>query len=181
MDLYKDQLKKPHTSVVECHFEEYFDQQVRELENSAGGGPAREQREFASPNEINTSLSSGIGSDEPPPIPGLLKGLPVLYMILDLVSNSFILYSPAKIIIQRHHLDRRNARTDSRNLSSSHASHKPHTLRKGRAWRARLTSSQKISSHIYHCIFRRRDVWDKDESWKVCVEEDEEMGCRRPS
>ncbi|MCJ1401645.1 hypothetical protein MMC11_004862 [Xylographa trunciseda] len=34
VDLYGDQLRKPHTSVVECDFDAYFDQQLRELEAS---------------------------------------------------------------------------------------------------------------------------------------------------
>ena len=35
-DLYGDQLKKPYTSIVECDkFNEYFDQQVKELEGAA--------------------------------------------------------------------------------------------------------------------------------------------------
>ncbi|KAG8528751.1 uncharacterized protein KY384_006438 [Bacidia gigantensis] len=34
-DLYGDQLRKPHTSVVECDFGDYFEQQRRELEGSA--------------------------------------------------------------------------------------------------------------------------------------------------
>ena len=35
-DLYGDQLRKPYTSVVECgNFDEYFDQQVKELEGNA--------------------------------------------------------------------------------------------------------------------------------------------------
>jgi len=75
VDLYKDQLKKPHTSVVECHFDEYFDQQVRELESSTGGASARSQLELAPIDEITPPSSSGTGSDDPPPIPGLLKGL----------------------------------------------------------------------------------------------------------
>ncbi len=32
--LYGDQVKKPNTSRVNCPFDEYFDQQVRELEGS---------------------------------------------------------------------------------------------------------------------------------------------------
>lgn len=35
VDLHKDQLKKPHTSIIECDFDGYFDQQVRELEGAA--------------------------------------------------------------------------------------------------------------------------------------------------
>ena len=38
VDLYADQLRKPHTSVLECDFDAYFDQQVRELEGAAEKG-----------------------------------------------------------------------------------------------------------------------------------------------
>ncbi|KAI9880971.1 MAG: hypothetical protein M1830_009465 [Pleopsidium flavum] len=76
VDLYKDQLKKPHISVVECHFDEYFDQQIRELESSTGGSSATEHREIAPLDDITPPSSSGNGSDGPPPIPGLLKAQP---------------------------------------------------------------------------------------------------------
>ncbi|KAK3191123.1 hypothetical protein K4F52_002709 [Lecanicillium sp. MT-2017a] len=39
--LYGEQLKKPHTTLVECHgFDDYFDQQLKELDKSSAGGPA---------------------------------------------------------------------------------------------------------------------------------------------
>lgn len=38
--LYGEELKKPHTSTIECHFDDYFESRVRELEKRAGG-PAR--------------------------------------------------------------------------------------------------------------------------------------------
>lgn len=69
VDLYGDQLKKPNTTIVECHgFDEYFDQQVRELEGSTSKGPAVVP-EAALPREEPT-LSGNLG-DEPPPPPGL--------------------------------------------------------------------------------------------------------------
>ncbi|KAI9817453.1 MAG: hypothetical protein M1827_001063 [Pycnora praestabilis] len=71
VDLYKDQLKKPHTSVVECHFDEYFDQQMKELEKTSSRTPNVTQ----SIADVGTSppSSPGTGTDEPPPVPGLLK------------------------------------------------------------------------------------------------------------
>lgn len=65
VDLYGDQLKKPNTSIVECHFDEYFDQQLRELEGSSVPG------ETGPPEPINLS-EPGL-SDEPPPLPALLS------------------------------------------------------------------------------------------------------------
>ncbi len=71
MDLYKDQLKKPHTSVVQCDFDGYFDQQVRELESlvktSTQKAPELALEEFTPPS------SSENGHEElVPPIPGLI-------------------------------------------------------------------------------------------------------------
>lgn len=66
--LYGDQLKKPHTSTIECHFEEYFESRLRELEKKAGG-PAR----AVAPTIVNGSLGSDEGWGEAPPIPGLMR------------------------------------------------------------------------------------------------------------
>ena len=73
VDLYKDQLKKPHTSVVECDFDGYFDQQVRELESAAEKNSQRVVRPAA---EDLTLLSSSENEHEgpPPPVPGLTPG-----------------------------------------------------------------------------------------------------------
>ncbi|KAL8707995.1 MAG: hypothetical protein Q9220_007075 [cf. Caloplaca sp. 1 TL-2023] len=67
VDLYGDQVKKPHSSVVECNFDGYFDQQVKELEGSVE--PSQK-----SPPIIRTEPPSRIDSDDasdqpPPPIP----------------------------------------------------------------------------------------------------------------
>ncbi|KAL9045376.1 MAG: hypothetical protein Q9214_001565 [Letrouitia sp. 1 TL-2023] len=71
VDLYGDQVKKPHTSIVECDFDGYFDQQVKELEGSA------ERLTQRAPQIVHDDLtppsSSDNGLDEPPPhLPGLL-------------------------------------------------------------------------------------------------------------
>ena len=66
--LYGDQLKKPHTSTIECHFDDYFESRVRELEKKAGG-PARVP---------TPSVVDGKGDEwtEAPPIPGMMRGVP---------------------------------------------------------------------------------------------------------
>ena len=70
VDLYRDQLRKPHTSVVECDFDVYFDQQLWELEGSADKNPPR-----LAPDEYTPPSSSENGLEEPPPpIPGFMKG-----------------------------------------------------------------------------------------------------------
>ncbi|KAI2637598.1 SRP54-domain-containing protein [Hypomontagnella submonticulosa] len=69
IDLYGDQLRKPNTTIVECHrFDNYFDQQYRELEASAATNASR-SAEASSPLEEN-SISGNVG-DEPPLPPGL--------------------------------------------------------------------------------------------------------------
>lgn len=73
MDLYQDQLRKPHTSVVECDFDAYFDQQLKELEGSTARSVVKEQRTGS--DDLTPPSSSGTGPDDaPPPLPGLLKG-----------------------------------------------------------------------------------------------------------
>ncbi|RAL65828.1 hypothetical protein DID88_005491 [Monilinia fructigena] len=71
VDLYGDQLRKPHTTVVECPFDGYFDQQVRELEKSALNHDARVAETSAFEESI--PLISTTSDDEPPPLPGSLS------------------------------------------------------------------------------------------------------------
>ena len=76
MDLYRDQLKKPHTSVVECDFDHYFDQQIRELEGTTAKG-VREIPEVSENELTPPSTSSDASADDPllpPPLPSILKG-----------------------------------------------------------------------------------------------------------
>jgi len=70
VDLYKDQLRKPHTSVVECDFDRYFDQQIEELEGAAEKNSQRTPQ--IAVDELTPPPSSGNELDEPPPpLPGL--------------------------------------------------------------------------------------------------------------
>ncbi|KAI9891280.1 MAG: hypothetical protein M1814_002970 [Vezdaea aestivalis] len=70
VDLYKDQLRKPHTSIVEVNFDNYFDQQLRELEDKA---PAV-TKTFSTPLEVEaSSFKSQDGETARPPLPGLLS------------------------------------------------------------------------------------------------------------
>ncbi|KAJ6788028.1 hypothetical protein PWT90_06223 [Aphanocladium album] len=52
VSLYGEQLKKPHTTLVECHgFDDYFDQQLRELDKSSTADPTESlDEEDASPD-----------------------------------------------------------------------------------------------------------------------------------
>lgn len=69
MDLYGNDLKNPHTTLIQVNFDEYFDQQLRELEASAPKQHAPIQQapiSYEDPSEESHD-------DEPPPIPGLLN------------------------------------------------------------------------------------------------------------
>ena len=73
MDLYGDQLKKPHTTLVECHFDEYFDQQIRQLEKTALNQDSRTAESSALLGTAPPSLSGNLGDEPPPSLPGLLS------------------------------------------------------------------------------------------------------------
>lgn len=85
MDLYGDQLRKPHTTIVECHFDEYFDQQISQLEKTALNQDTRVAESIALLEEAPPSLSREL--DEPPPLPGLLSRGPSKNNYRDLTSN----------------------------------------------------------------------------------------------
>ncbi|PBP24727.1 signal sequence receptor alpha subunit [Diplocarpon rosae] len=80
VDLYGDQLKKPHTTLVKCHFDDYFDQQIQRLEETALNQDARaaEPSDFAGAEKLD---------DEPPPLPGLLPRGHPKNNYRDLASN----------------------------------------------------------------------------------------------
>ena len=67
-DLYGEQLKKPHTSVFECDFDEYFDLQVRELEQSAGTAERNAPRISVQDTSISTDRTQ-TRDDSPPSLP----------------------------------------------------------------------------------------------------------------
>ena len=75
VDLYKDQLKKPHTSIIECDFDAYFDQQVRELEGAAEKNPQRAPQIAVDDLTPPSSPDNGDGM-LPPPLPGLAAATP---------------------------------------------------------------------------------------------------------
>jgi signal recognition particle receptor subunit alpha len=85
VDLYGDQLKKPHTTLVECHFDEYFDQQVRELEKTALNQDTRTAESTAFLEKAPVSIAED--ADEPPPLPGLLSRGQSKNNYRDLTSN----------------------------------------------------------------------------------------------
>ncbi|KAL8875600.1 MAG: hypothetical protein Q9198_006063 [Flavoplaca austrocitrina] len=72
VDLYGEQVRKPHSTVVECSFDDYFDQQVKELEQSAEA-PQRALQIVRNHQDPTTTLEPDFA--EPlPPIPALLSG-----------------------------------------------------------------------------------------------------------
>jgi signal recognition particle receptor subunit alpha len=72
VDLYGDQLRKPNTTIVECHFEEYFEQQIQRLEKTTLNQEPR-AAEFSTILEERPLVFAGSSGDEPPPLPGLLS------------------------------------------------------------------------------------------------------------
>lgn len=68
VNLYGDQLTRPHTTLVECHgFDDYYDQQIKELEGaSSDAAPAPAD---AAPRPLDTSFVSGNLGDDPPLAP----------------------------------------------------------------------------------------------------------------
>ncbi|EKG18030.1 Signal recognition particle SRP54 subunit GTPase [Macrophomina phaseolina MS6] len=75
-ELYKDQLRKRSTAVINCPFDDYFDRQVQELEPNQGSLRTLESSvstvaEFTPPSSSGTDQA-----DAPPPMPGLRKPTP---------------------------------------------------------------------------------------------------------
>ena len=66
--LYRDQLKRPNTSVFECHFDPYFDRQIQELEkfqSETKGEPTAPSRSTADKATLDQGGHAHV--DEPPP------------------------------------------------------------------------------------------------------------------
>lgn len=72
VDLYGDQIKKPHSIVVECDFDGYFDQQVKELEGSAKDA-SQKTPQIIHNDSAPISDANNKPEDPFPPIPGLLS------------------------------------------------------------------------------------------------------------
>ena len=72
VSLYGDQLKKPNTSVVACPFDEYFDQQIRELEGAGSSGGSRGVSTVSASDAIASTTDRNL--DVPPPLPEIMKG-----------------------------------------------------------------------------------------------------------
>lgn len=66
--LYSDQLKRPNSSVFECHFDPYFDRQIQELEklqSETKGEPTAPSRSTADKATLDQGGHAHV--DEPPP------------------------------------------------------------------------------------------------------------------
>ncbi len=70
MELYHDELKKPNTTVIQCHFDEYFDQQIQQLDTTA---PIQDIKAAQSTSIFEKVPTSDELVDEPPPLPGILS------------------------------------------------------------------------------------------------------------
>ncbi|KAI9848611.1 MAG: hypothetical protein M1838_000483 [Thelocarpon superellum] len=67
LGLYRPQLQSRPGSVFDCPFDNYFDQQIRELEDTPIAAPPAGTRNASSPPP------SRVVEDAPPPLPGVLK------------------------------------------------------------------------------------------------------------
>lgn len=68
MNLYGDQLKKPNVTLIQCaKFDNYFDQQLQELEKTGSKTDSKDLLAF----HDETLSDEG---DMPPPLPGLVRG-----------------------------------------------------------------------------------------------------------
>ncbi|PGH12769.1 hypothetical protein AJ80_06593 [Polytolypa hystricis UAMH7299] len=71
VDLYKKQLQQSQYRIVEYPFDKYFDQQVRELESTAGT-PVEDSSRAAAVEKKDPLVEADNGGP-PPPVPGLLS------------------------------------------------------------------------------------------------------------
>ncbi|CRK33207.1 hypothetical protein BN1708_019224, partial [Verticillium longisporum] len=70
VNLYGEQLKKPGTSIVDCDkFDNYFDQQIKELEGTTAKPDVHARDQGLLPQQ--EEAASGNFGDEPPLPPGL--------------------------------------------------------------------------------------------------------------
>ncbi|KIW09327.1 uncharacterized protein PV09_00234 [Verruconis gallopava] len=68
-ELYKDQIKQPNTSIVNCQFDKYYDAQIHELEKSFNGA-----KQILSTEVTPPSSDASAEEMQPPPVPALQKG-----------------------------------------------------------------------------------------------------------
>lgn len=86
VELYGDQLKKPHTTIVKCAFDDYFDQQIRQLEKTALNRDTKVAESSALRAEAPPSITQDL-ANEPPPLPGILSRGASKNNYRDLTSN----------------------------------------------------------------------------------------------
>lgn len=86
VELYGDQLRKPNTTIVQCPFDEYFDQQLQKLEKTALNTDNRVAEAAALVEEAPPSVLDH-HNDEPPPLPGILSRGPSKNNYRDLTSG----------------------------------------------------------------------------------------------
>jgi signal recognition particle receptor subunit alpha len=88
VDLYGDQLKKPNTTIVDCPFDNYFDQQIEKLEKTALNTDVRAAESAALVETAPPSVLDNHGDEPaPPPLPGILSRGPSRTHHRDLTSN----------------------------------------------------------------------------------------------
>jgi signal recognition particle receptor subunit alpha len=87
VELYGNQLKKPHTTIVKVAFDDYFDQQIRQLEKTALNRDTKVAESSALRAEAPSSVTQDLLNNEPPPLPGILSRGASKNNYKDLTSN----------------------------------------------------------------------------------------------
>lgn len=82
VDVYKDQLKSARARIYEYPFDKYFDQQIRELEDTAGPTIDESSASYDD-SKKNPLVSSDNGGPPPPSGPSLIPGMSRLYAFGD--------------------------------------------------------------------------------------------------
>jgi len=72
--LYREEFKKPYTSIIVCPFDGYFDRQIQELEKTSGGITAQSSEAVPLPT-AGLPVAGSTPALEAPPLPAMRKGM----------------------------------------------------------------------------------------------------------